>query len=194
MEKMTITFTGSIRKNIIFLDIDGVLNGYNRWNLLGWKFISLIKNEKLKQKLRLLYIELTDPAGVHKRKVKKLSRIIKATNAKVVMSSSWRFGWWNTPYENQYNDQKKLTDLFIKYNIEVIDITPGLIDHGRGDEIKEWLKNHEDLVKRFVILDDERFDLESFAESHLVQTSSSNGKYSGLKNTHVKKAIKILKK
>ena len=28
--------------NIIFLDIDGVLNGYNKWNLLGWNIVKRI--------------------------------------------------------------------------------------------------------------------------------------------------------
>ena len=30
--------------NVIFLDIDGVLNGYNFWNLLGWDIISELRN------------------------------------------------------------------------------------------------------------------------------------------------------
>ena len=40
------------------------------------------------------------------------------------MSSSWRFGWWNTLYEDMFDDQRKLTDLLNQYNIEVINITP----------------------------------------------------------------------
>ena len=33
--------------NIIFLDIDGVLNGYNKWNLLGWNIVKRIKYKPL---------------------------------------------------------------------------------------------------------------------------------------------------
>lgn len=199
MSNMTITMVGSIRKNIIFLDIDGVLNGYNKWNLLFWNIICLINSNRLKD----WYIKFTDPYGIHERKVKRLSKIIRSTNAKVVMSSSWRFSWWNTPYEKQSENQKKLTRLLDKYNIEVIDITPGSSDNRRDKEIIEWLSEHEDLVKRFVILDDERYDLECFVGSNLVQTSSVNkgemimGYYkedTGLKNRHVKKAINILSK
>lgn len=199
MKNMTVTFVGSQAENIIFLDIDGVLNGYNKWNLLGWDVVCLTKSKRLKR----WYRKLTDPFGVHKSKVRRLAKIVRATNAKVVMSSSWRFGWWNTPYEKQFEDQKKLTDLLNKYNIEVIDITPESPDHRRDKEIKEWLAKNDDLVKRFVILDDERYDLECFVGSHLVQTSSVgkgeiimgyNREDTGLKNKHVKQAIKILRK
>lgn len=194
-----IDMTDSIRENIVFLDIDGVLNGYNKWNLLGWKIVCLTKSERLKN----WYRKLTDPCGVHERKVKRLAKIVKATNAKVVMSSSWRLSWWNTPYEEQYEHQKKLTGLLNKYNIKVIDITPCSPDGRRDKEIIEWLTKHEDIVKRFVILDDERYDLECFVGSHLVQTSSvDKGQMvkgygredTGLKNKHVKKAIEILRK
>lgn len=199
MKNMTVTFVGSQAENIIFLDIDGVLNGYNKWNLLGWDVVCLTKSKRLKR----WYRKLTDPFGVHKSKVRRLAKIVRATNAKVVMSSSWRFGWWNTPYEKQFEDQKKLTDLLNKYNIEVIDITPESPDHRRDKEIKEWLAKNDELVKRFVILDDERYDLECFAGSYLVQTSSvGKGEMimgydredTGLKNKHVKQAIKILRK
>lgn len=199
MTNITCTVVGSISENIIFLDIDGVLNGYNKWNLLGWKLVCWTKSKRLKH----WYRKLTDPCGVHERKVKRLAKIVRATNAKVVMSSSWRFCWWNTPYEKQSEDQKKLTDLLNKYNIKVIDITPISSDGRRNKEIIEWLSKHEDLVKRFVILDDERYDLECFVGSHLVQTSSvDKGQMimgfdredTGLKNRHVKQAIEILGK
>lgn len=198
-ESMMFTVVGDSSKNIIFLDIDGVLNGYNKWNLLGWKIVCLTKSKRLKH----WYIKFTDPFGVHKRKVKRLAKIVRATNAKVVMSSSWRFGWWNTPYEKQFEDQKRLTDLLNKYDIDVIDITPRSPDGRRDKEITEWLTSHKDMVLRFVILDDERYDLECFVGSHLVQTSSvGKGQMimgharedTGLKNKHVKQAIEILRK
>lgn len=69
---------------IIFLDIDGVLNGYNFWNVLGWKLCCLTKSNKLKN----FYRKLTDPCGIHESKVKRLGKIVDKTGAKVVMSSS----------------------------------------------------------------------------------------------------------
>ena len=194
----TVTIVGQSSYNIIFLDIDGVLNGYNKWNLFGWKVVCLTRSERLKN----WYRKWTDPFGIHERKVKRLAKIVNKTNAKVVMSSSWRFGWWQKPYEDQFEDQRKLTDLLNKYCIDVIDITPESSDGRRDKEIIYWLSKHEDIVRRFVILDDERYDLECFANSNLVQTSSvSKGQMimgharedTGLKNKHVKKAIEILR-
>lgn len=187
------------KENIIFLDIDGVLNGYNKWTWLLLKVVEFFDNTRLKSWF-ILHIQ---PYGIHKKKVKRLAKIVRKTNAKVVMSSSWRIGWWNTPYERLYKDQKKLTDLLTKYNIEVIDITPRLPDGRRDKEILEWLANHKDQVNRFIILDDERYDLECFVGSNLVQTSSViKGemimglieKDTGLKSKHVKQAIDILMK
>ena len=196
---MTTITTTDNKENIIFLDIDGVLNGYNMWNVLGWQIICLTKSKKLK----CWYRKITDTCGVHERKVKRLAKIVRETNSKVVMSSSWRFGWWNTPYEQQFEDHKKLTDLLNKYNIEIIDITPGSLKGRRDREILSWLAKNEDKVRQFVILDDERYDLECFVGSNLVQTSSigkgqmimgHTRENTGLKNKHVKQAIKILNK
>ena len=147
------------------------------------------------------YRNISDVSGVHKRKAKRLSKIVKSTNAKVVMSSTWRGIFWETHYNEKTDNQKKLVDLLNKYNIEVIDITPKSPNRRRDKEILAWLSKHEDEVGNFVILDDERFDLECFVGSNLVQTSSvlkgdiikGNWKENtGLKRKHVKKAIGIL--
>jgi hypothetical protein len=185
--------------NIIFLDIDGVLNGYNRWNTLGWNIVCKFNSEKL----RNWYRELTDPCGVHKNKVKLLAEIVHSTNAKVVMSSCWRHSYWKfvNGETNSIDDVKKLADLLNKYNIDIIDITPRSKSGRREDEIIAWLSRHEDEVDSFVILDDENFDLECFIDKELVQTSSiSKGEIirgfdyedTGLKRKHVKKAIEVL--
>ena len=185
--------------NIIFLDIDGVLNGYNRWNTLGWDIVCKFNSERL----RNWYRELTDPCGVHEKKVKLLAKIVHRTGAKVVMSSTWRHSYWKfvNGETDSIDDVKKLASLLNKYNIEVIDITPKSPKGRREDEIIAWLSRHEDEVDNFVILDDENFDLECFVDKELVQTSSiSKGEIikgfahedTGLKRKHVKKAIRIL--
>lgn len=185
--------------NIIFLDIDGVLNGYNRWNTLGWDIVCKFNSERL----RNWYRELTDPCGVHEKKVKLLAKIVHRTGAKVVMSSTWRHSYWKfvNGETDSIDNVKKLASLLNKYNIEVIDITPKSPKGRREDEIIAWLSRHEDEVGNFVILDDENFDLECFVDKELVQTSSiSKGEIikcfthedTGLKRKHVKKAIRIL--
>lgn len=184
-----------MKNNIIFLDIDGVLNGYNFLNLLGWNIACLLHVQNWYK------THTRSPFTIHEEKVKRLSKIVKATNAKVVMSSSWRFAFWKDKYEDKTDNQKLLTDLLNKYNIEVIDITPSDIERRRENEILMWLSNVKNEVNNFVILDDERFDLEYFVDNHLVQTSSVPrgkiimGKWyesTGLKMKHVRKAIKIL--
>ena len=180
---------------IIFLDIDGVLNGYNKWTYL---IIDVSRFFHIPVNVMRKYLKVF---GVRKRYVKRLSKIIKKTNAKVVMSSSWRGAFWNLPYENKSDNQKRLVDLLNQYKIEVIDITPRLNDK-REDEINWWLNNNNfGDINSFVILDDESFDLQSFVGKQLVKTSSvKEGSMiqglsyedTGLKRKHVKRAIRIL--
>ena len=180
--------------NVIFLDIDGVLNGYNFWNLLGWNIISKFNSDRLKG----WYRDITEPFGVHERKVKRLAKIVHNTmNTKVVISSCWRFGLQSN---NLSYAQRKLLDLFDKYDIKIYGYTPRSESGKRDEEIKAWLSKHKE-VNKFIILDDENFDLQCFMEKELIQTSSvPRGRYikgkwyenTGLKRKHVRQAIKML--
>jgi hypothetical protein len=91
----------------------------------------------------------------------------------------------------------------VKYDLEVIDITPSSKSGKREDEINQWLHETELVVDGFVILDDESYDLQSFVGKELVKTSKViEGNMiqglayedTGLKIKHVKQAIKILNK
>lgn len=173
---------------IVFLDIDGVLNGYNWRNRLVGAICVKVKP------LRMLYRKW-DLFGVRTLKVLKLKYLLWKTEAQVVLSSSWRFAW-NT----QDNDNPHILSLkrkFKWFNIEVIGTTPRSATGIRGDEIQEWLDNASYQVDNFVILDDETFDLSGF-EAHIVKTSSDKmiegyiPKTMGLKWKHVGQAVKIL--
>ena len=191
MKHTTLTYSFT---NIIFLDIDGVLNGYNFWNLLGWNIISKFNSDRLKG----WYRDITEPFGVHERKVKRLAKIVHNTmNTKVVISSCWRFGLQSN---NLSYAQRKLLDLFDKYDIKIYGYTPRSESGKRDEEIKAWLSKHKE-VNKFIILDDENFDLQCFIGKELIQTSSvPRGEYikgqwyenTGLKNKHVRQAIKML--
>ena len=137
---------------VIFLDIDGVLNGYNFWNLSLFKLVSPFP--KIRDFVRRNY----DIFGVHESKVKRLAKITKATGAVIVISSSWRGGWF-TKYEEKSDRHKRLEDLFKKYNIKVIDITPKYFNGKRCDEILSWLSKHEEKVERFIVIDDELYSV-----------------------------------
>lgn len=180
---------------IIFLDVDGVLNGYNKWT---YRIINISKIMHIPVSVVRNTLEIFE---VKEKYIRRLSKIVIKTGAKIVMSSSWRHGYWNTTYEEKYRDQKRLHDLLHKYNLEVIDITPSSNNGKREDEINQWLNETKLTVDRFVILDDESFDLQSFVGKELVKTSKViegdmiqglSYEDTGLKRKHVKQAIKIL--
>ena len=175
---------------VIFLDVDGVLNGYNKFVDF---MLDLLKPLHLDYKFAKYY----DIFGIHTRKVKRLAKIVHKTNAKVVMSSSWRFAYFNNESKNIHIN--KLKRLCVKYEIDIIDRTGISETRNREEEIREWLNCHNG-VESFVILDDEQFDLQGFIGKELVRTSEKDyicGKAeedTGLKRKHVKQAIKILNK
>jgi len=153
--------------NVIFLDIDGVLNCTSSFgkgtNHSCWVIDPLL--------------------------VARLNRIVEnVDDLTIVLSSSWRYaeakkqidinallreqGFIGNPVvERTVLDNERVEDGF----------------ENRGDEIQLWLTNHPE-VERFVILDDD--DDMCHLMDHLVQTSFENG---GLLAEHVDETIKILK-
>lgn len=153
---------------IIFLDIDGVLNCSDSKSRCG-SFI-----------------------GIDNKKVKLLKQIVYETGAKIVLSSSWRIGWdKNSELCNSHGIY--LNNKLRKSNLFILDRTKSL--SCRGEEIKQWTDSHN--VEEWVVLDDEMFrDYEELGIlEHLVKTTfySEYGESGGLREEHVKQAIKILK-
>ena len=121
-----------------------------------------------------------------------LNRITETTGAKIVISSSWR---WGKDYEG--ND---CTGLLRAWGVrgEVIGQTPILetawkpgsnlwIAVPRGEEIRAWLKSRDD-VERYVILDDDA-DMCDLAH-RLIQTPFETG----ITEAHADRAIAMLTK
>lgn len=148
---------------IIFLDIDGILN------YTGCKY-----------KLGSIYF--VDPA-----KLELLKQLIDRTDAKIVLSSTWRYGWEDIDNGKSNTQNAKdfiaLRNKCSQYGIEFMDYTPNFSFY-RGDEIKKWLEMNN--VESFVILDDDN-DMKPYM-GKLVQTSFTKG----LLQKHVDKAVKIL--
>lgn len=177
------------KENIIFLDIDGVLNSMNIHKFLLWKIFSSIGlSQWIEHKLN---VDLVD-----KKAVKRLNRIIQATDAKIVLTASCRGVYVNTEERMKHRLTRRLHELFVKYGIEVKDVTPASINNVRGNEILSWLSKHEDEINQFIILDDEKSDMTVFEDDfRLIQTRSksiSGIDNTGIKNIHVRRAIKIL--
>lgn len=108
-----------------------------------------------------------------------LKELVDRTGAKIVLSSSWRMG---------LSIRDGLVQRLAEYGLEIYDTTPVLYFEGRkrGDEIRAWLNEHEE-VTNFVILDDES-DMCEFTKTNLVKTNTNFG----LKSIHIEKAVKIL--
>lgn len=181
---------------VIFLDIDGVLNGYDWFNTKFWKLIKLF--------YKVFYKIDYDLFDVKEKYVKRLAKIVKATDAKIVISSSWRHSIYYTPKDERCERLQSFFSLFNKYELlyRLHGHTDRISHEGygshRGEEIKEYLKNNPE-IKDFIILDDESADMKEFLENgKLIKTSESvriTGHHrdnTGLKNKHVKRAIELL--
>ena len=143
---------------IIFLDIDGVLN--SRKSLANFKSLWQLSPDNISQ----------------------LNRIIDATNAKIVISSSWRYcKEISSELESYLNN-----DCGIKG--EIIGRTPVIgFSRRRGCEIATWVEEWQgETIESFVILDDGS-DMEPFMD-RLCQTSFEVG----LTEKDADKAIKML--
>lgn len=138
--------------NIVFLDIDGVMNNSDSWGLP-------LEEQVLNEKCKLL------------------KHLVTQTNCKIVLSSTWRF----LPRHFSI-----IENVFKKYDLEVFSCTPRLDEGCRGDEIKAWLKTHND-VSRFVILDDDA-DMCELTDTNLVRTDYNVG----LTQEHINRAVEIL--
>lgn len=142
---------------VIFLDVDGVLNNPRTKTRTrdGWRFVDD-------------YL------------VERLAQIVRATQAKVVLSSSWREGWDDN--EIYFQDLRRK---LVSYNIPLQDRT-GEWRKTRAQEITEYLAQHPEITN-YVILDDVP-DFSSIGYKNVVLTND----LLGLTEQNVKEAIEIL--
>jgi hypothetical protein len=128
--------------NILFLDVDGVLNSYDYLS-----DVYAIKKRTLKRE------EFFDPVCM-----KILEEIVLKYNLQIVITSSWKIC-----------EMDILTNVFSNYGLSILDKTNNYGDE-RGREIREWLKLHKD-VSNYIILDDDFFKDYIGLEEHLILTS-----------------------
>jgi histidinol phosphatase-like enzyme len=131
--------------NILFLDIDGVLN-----------------HTKTKDRTPSGFYGLDDD------KVSLLKTVTEKTNCKIVLSSTWR----KKSDMIDYIKSKGIEIFDITPNLEKL---RGFtyISPERGLEIDDWLKNCNIKVKKFVIVDDD--DDMAHLKEYLVQTNFREG-------------------
>ena len=140
--------------NAIFLDIDGVLN-----------------NANTNAKTPLGY------TGINNRLLKLFSYFVKETNAKIILSTSWKTEWdkdYRKRTEDGYYLNKKFKQLDLLIWDKIDENTTG--SFYRGAAISQYLEKHPEIT-HYVILDDFEFDFNNYEElkKHWVQTKESNG-------------------
>ena len=159
--------------NVIFLDCDGVLNDMNTKH------------------------RIKGVVGFDRRKIQKLKEIIDATDAKIVLSSTWKADW-KRPEDKSgqtvYGDY--LEEQLARERISIFDKTE---DEGenRGEGILRWLdaysrKNPCALI-RFIVIDDELYDFkETGLVDKLLKTQFYSSTKGGLMRNHIPVAIEML--
>ena len=159
--------------NYIFFDVDGVLNGTDK----NGKWID---NE------------------IHISKVSRLLQLAKDTNAKLIMSSTWRTSWNNKG--ELIENHKYCIALNELLQGQLYSVTP-VINYNRNLEIKTWLQENANPEDNFVCFDDEYsyYQNDDFYNNKFIHTAPPhcNGAYGnndiiGLFNIHIEKAKQIL--
>lgn len=150
--------------NIIFLDIDGVLNSVN--------------------KLIEIYHQTKKPHSGYQypfdeKCLRNLQILVQETDAQIVVTSTWR---------KDEEGKETLQSALKEYGLDkrVIGYTPVLFNQKRGKEIQEYLSQLESRP-HFVILDDD-LDMEELLP-FLVKTNIQTG----LTHKNAREAIEILR-
>lgn len=139
--------------NIIFLDIDGVLNTpKTRCRCCGYR-------------------------GIDDDKVKALASIVGATGAKIVLISTWK-DFWQKDYKSFQGEMANYLDKKLKkQGLAVTDKTRdknGAQYFSRGQSILDYLCRHA--VKDFLILDDLQYDYDGCdLTDRLIKTDPRHG-------------------
>lgn len=155
----------------VFLDFDGVLNH------TGWF--------KTRRERRRPDDWQWDDLSFDRVCVERLNRLLAQTAARVVVSSSWRYG--DVRGERVVcKTPQWLESLLRRHGFDgiVLDVTP-ILGGMRGGEIRAWLDARAEPGATFVILDDEDY---AQLDGRLVQTDFAAG---GLLDVHVDRAIRM---
>lgn len=138
--------------NIIFLDIDGVLNRdeYRRQQLRQGDYSVILEDALIGQ----------------------LQTLVERSGALIVLISSWRKFWRK---EGSIDSAGQRMDAALgAYGLTLWDKTPVLKDGTRSDEVEQWLREHP-FVDQYVILDDKEFCWSARLRQHWIACCSETG-------------------
>ena len=149
---------------VIFLDIDGVLNNGE----------DVCKTEKI-----------NGVVGVNKSNLKQLKKLVSLTDAKIVLTSTWK-----ADYKEQDDFGIYLKNKLESNGLSVFSCTEDKI-YNRGKGIVDYLSHHFEITN-FVIIDDDMFD--DYSSLGLLDCLVKTDYCDGLTKEKVKQAVNILGK
>ena len=145
----------------IFLDIDGVLI-------------------KFKDSKSVKHFEFNEKKFWDKEAIKDINELVKETNAKIIISSSYR----KTKTIKEMEAEFKKVGLDVKIH----GVTPSLKDLKRGDEVKKYVDDNN--IKNFIIIDDQEHNFKDIFPDKFIHTQTSVG----FTKEELEKAAKLLNK
>lgn len=175
--------------NIVFLDIDGVLQPYNAETRFYFNNIDQARAlKRLKETVKIDYsqYDISDVLAVafdwNEQAVARLKYILDKTDSKIIISSDWR----SEKYPNKMHDLLEIHQLgkyWFKDNVIIKETLP--LPQIRHLEIEDSLKKYP--IENFVVLDDMKGLLEYYPDNAVITND-----YMSI--TNMNDCIKILKK
>lgn len=169
--------------NYIFLDVDGVLNS-NRYMMKRYKIWKKYNDQNKDWPLKYEKMKFID-----KKAIRILAKIVKKSKAKVVLSSSWRYGFQNKSPEELDTQCRALYDALAKHNIYFAGLTNPYHDGYRALQIKDYIDEFLTKDDSFVIIDDELHTIHEVFPYNFIHTEFEYG----LQKKHIKQALQILR-
>jgi len=161
--KYKITIKGAKEQKYLFLDIDGVMNSFDDYNMTGEEF--------MKNKNDISFV-------ISKKQIDLLNEIIEKYNPKIVLSSYWRTRY---PIEKI---NKIFKDNGFKGAVIAKTDEKGEEHRDRWNQIKRFIDKNN--VENYIILDDDSLGNE--AENHI-----KTNPYIGIEKKHIEKIKRIWK-
>lgn len=160
-----------MKRKVIFLDIDGVLN-----------------TNDFKE-------ELTKEYRINLEKVGLMASLVGKTKAEIVLHSAWRF-WFDKNLRPIEKSAELLVTAFEDNNIKIVGVTPDLFTEEirktkkfskvKANEIKSWLMKNPDVVN-WIVIDDLDLNDEDIRRRQIKPDSKT-----GLTEDDIKVACKLI--
>ena len=153
----------TLKNKYLFLDIDGVLNSFDDYNMTGEEFLKKIN--------KISFV-------ISPKQINLLNKIVEEYNPKIILCSYWRTRYSLEEINKMFKDKN-----FIGHISDKTD-EKGTEHKDRWSQIKRYIDKHN--IKNFIILDDDKLSNE--AKNHIQPDS-----YVGLINKHMKEIEKVWK-